>query len=111
MLTINIKDDYPPADSAVAKMLIEIEAAKFGGIYAIKVIHGYGSHNVGGTIKKECHLALSNLKKTGKLTDFIKGEELSPNHKLYNKLKDYVPEIIIDPDLHYRNSGITVVII
>ena len=111
MHTINIKDNHPPADTAVARMLIEIEAAKFGGIYAIKVIHGYGSHNVGGVIKKQCHLTLNTLKKTGKITDYIKGESLSPNHKQYNKLKDYVPEIIIDPDFTFRNSGITIVII
>ena len=111
MHTINIKEDYPPADTAVAAMMIEIEAAKFGGIYAIKVIHGYGSHNMGGVIKKECHLALSTLKKTGKITDFLRGEELSPNHKLYSKLKDNVPDIIIDPDFIYRNSGITIIIV
>lgn len=111
MHTINIKTDYPPADSAVAQMLIEIDAAKFGGFYAIKIIHGYGSNNIGGTIKKECLMSLDKLKKTGKITDFIRGEELSFNHRLYNKLKDHNPDIIIDPDFAFRNSGITVVII
>ena len=65
--TINIKNGFPPADVAVANMEIEIDALTFAGKKAVKVIHGYGSHGVGGEIKKQAHARLVELKKEKKI--------------------------------------------
>ena len=73
--TINIKDDYPPADVAVAQMEIEIERLAFSDTLALKVIHGYGSHGVGGEIKRQVHSRLNLLKRQGRIKDFIPAEQ------------------------------------
>ena len=43
IVTLNIKSEFPPADVAVANLLIEIERLANTEVGAIKVIHGYGS--------------------------------------------------------------------
>ena len=66
--TINIKEGFPPSDVAVANMEIEIEALTFGGAKVVKVVHGYGSHGVGGEIKRLAHIRLLELKKQKSLS-------------------------------------------
>ena len=46
--TINLKENFPTVALALATLEIEIDVAKQEGITAVKVIHGYGSHGVGG---------------------------------------------------------------
>ena len=65
--TLNIKQDFPPADVAVANLEIEIERLTGSQTKAIKVIHGYGSHGVGGEIKRQLMHRLAELKKFGKI--------------------------------------------
>lgn len=51
---INIKSNMPPAYLASVNLEIEIERLTKSDTKLIKVIHGYGSHGVGGEIKKRC---------------------------------------------------------
>jgi hypothetical protein len=111
MYTINIKQDSPPADVAVANMLREIELCKLAKTNAIKIIHGYGSHGVGGLIKQEAIKALKQLKAKKQILDFISGEKFSQSNKYYKKLIEEYPELILDSDLYPPNSGLTIVLI
>ena len=111
MYTINIKQDSPPADVAVAQMLQEIELCKLTGHKAIKIVHGYGSHGVGGLIKQEAVKALRTLRSKKQILDFIPGEKFSTNIKYYKKLSQEYPEIILDHDLYPPNFGLTIVLI
>ena len=107
--TINIKEGYPPSDVAVANMEIEIEAISGSEAKVLKIVHGYGSHGIGGEIKKLAHSRLTELKKMKKILDFIPGERFGEEQK--NSLfiiKNY-PELILDEDLKNYNSGITLV--
>ena len=107
--TINIKKNYPPADVAVALLEIEIEANKKGNVGALKVIHGYGSHGVGGEIKRQLTKRLAELKKHGKILDYISGEKFGDAEKSSEFILKNYPSLIIDSDLRLYNSGITLV--
>lgn len=107
--TINIKKDSPPSDVAVASLEIAIETFSKTDTKVLKVIHGYGSHGIGGEIKKQAQQKLAMLKKFGKINDYIPGEkfgELAKNSE--DILKNY-PELVLDPDLKNYNSGLTLI--
>lgn len=109
VITLNIKEDYPPADVAVANLEIEIERCAKTDIKAIKVIHGYGSHGVGGEIKRQLIDKLKDLKRFGKIKDFIVGEQFGYLAKQNKYIADNFPDLIVDPDLRNYNNGITLV--
>ena len=51
LITLDIKSQKQTVSEAVAQFLIELESYKKGGYKVLKVIHGYGSHGVGGAIR------------------------------------------------------------
>ncbi len=108
---INIKDDHPPVDVAIARAIREIECSALQKDDFLKIIHGYGSGGVGGEIKKQLETELMILKKEKKIFDFIKGENFAKTHPLYERIVLSAPELILDPDLINLNSGITLIII
>jgi hypothetical protein len=109
--TLNIKENYPPADVAVAEMEIEIERLAKTDVLALKVIHGYGSHGVGGEIKRQVHKRLKELKKFGKIKNFIPAEQFGFLARQDEYLVKNLPDLIVDPDLANYNNGITIVLL
>ena len=109
--TINIKQDFPPADVAVANAIREIEIQKTAGNKILKIIHGHGSHAKGGLIKQELHKALLISKRKHLIKDFIKGENFTSKHPLYDDIVHLAPEIVVDNDLRTINMGITIILI
>lgn len=106
---INIKQDMPPADVAVALLEIEVEALKNSEYGAIKVIHGYGSHGKGGEIKKLLHERLKQLKKHGKILDYVSGEKWGEEAIQSHNVATDFPELILESDLKCYNNGITII--
>lgn len=109
--TINIKEGFPSADVAVGNALREIDVQKFAGTKIMKIIHGHGSHAKGGLIKQELHLALSKIKKTHIIKDYIKGENFTSKNKYYEDIITLSPDIIVDNDLRTINMGITIILL
>ena len=73
-MVLNVKS-YS-VDSALAEVEIEIERrVKFGG-GVFKVLHGHGSHGVGGLIRIELRKRLKELQKRLNFK-FIPGEEFT----------------------------------
>ncbi len=107
--TINIKEDFPPSDVAVALLEIAIDGYKNTDTKVLKVIHGYGSHGVGGEIKRLAQERLMTLKRTGKILDFIPGERFGESQKSSEFIFENFPELLLDEDLRNYNSGITLV--
>ena len=108
---INIKDDHPPVDVGVSRAISEIECAVLQKEPFLKIIHGYGSGGTGGEIKRQLHLELNNLKRAGKIFDYIKGEAFHSKHPLYESAISIAPELVLDQDLINLNSGITLIIV
>lgn len=107
--TLDIKSNMPPAPLACANLEIEIERLIKTETRLLKVIHGYGSHGVGGEIKKQMNLLLKNLLKKGVIKDFINCEKLSESYIQKKGLYEYFPSLILDSDLKNYNSGITLI--
>ena len=49
--TVNLKAGMPRADEAKARLELELQHARRAGTVALKLIHGYGSTGVGGTLR------------------------------------------------------------
>lgn len=106
--TINLKENNPTVELALALLEIEIETSRREGICCLKIIHGYGSHGVGGEIKKALKVWLIRAKHKGFIKDFVKGEQWLASETA-DKIKKLCPEVLGDPELYYSNSGITII--
>jgi hypothetical protein len=109
---INIKEDYPIVDVAIARIQEEIDLHKKYGEQVIKIIHGYGSHGVGGKIKQQLDLLLPSWKKKKYIFDYIKGESFTfstiQNKNFDSDLKDLLLE---DCYFSSLNKGVTILIL
>ncbi len=110
MVCINIKEDMPPADLAVANLVTEIEYYSKTQERVIKVIHGHGASGVGGEIKRLLHLKLNELTHKKIIKGFIKGEELGSFSQLSQEVKKLAPEIMINSEFNF-NGGISLIIL
>ena len=106
----NVKENQPTVELALALLEIEIEAARREGIVAMKIIHGYGSHGVGGEIKKALNYWLKRAVQKGFIRDYVKGENWTSSEKTV-KFKKVCPELLGDPELYYANTGVTVILL
>jgi len=111
MIEINIKLNNPPADVAVATLETEIESLALSSENLLKVIHGYGSNNRGGEIKRQMLLKLKKLKIQGKIKDYFPCEKFRSASTYNIALTKIYPELILDPDLLTRNPGITIIVL
>lgn len=107
---INLKKDSPTVELALSILEIEVEVARREGIVALKIIHGYGSHGVGGEIKRALPFWLSRAKKRNFIRDFVKGEQWTASEKA-DKFKRLCPELLGDPELYFANAGVTIILL
>lgn len=110
MVSINIKEDMPPADLAVANLITQIEYYNNTPERVVKVVHGYGSNGVGGEIKKLLHLKLKELENKKNILGFVKGEAFGSFSPLSNLARKLAPELCIAQDMNL-NGGITIIIL
>ena len=111
MRVINIKEDNPNVDYAIYLFEKELEYSHAVGNKSIIVIHGYGSHGVGGLIKQALKERLAVLKKHKKIEDYVSGEEWGEFNPIKQKMCAQCPELILNSNLQGLNSGVTVVLI
>ena len=109
--TLNLKEYEPSVEQAIAIVELEIECSKKEGYYAIKIIHGYGSHGVGGVIKKELLKWKNKAIRQHKILSYVKGENWSDTNPTVQKIKQICPEVIGDFELFNSNAGVSVILI
>lgn len=108
---LNLKENSPSVDEAMAILEINIDICKKSGVKVLKVIHGYGSHGVGGAICLELRNRLRNLKKQEIIKDYLLGSEWDiSNEKCFNILTN-LSDHYTDKDLNNNNPGITIVVL
>ena len=111
LITIDIKSEGQVVRQAIAQFLTEVEAYKKGGFKVMKVIHGYGSHGVGGEIRtaflKECQ----NLKNRGKIYDYTCCDKWIDKNPVKKIAINYCPDLMADSELYRINSGCSIVIL
>lgn len=108
--TLNLKDNMPTVAVAEALLEIEIEACKQEGILVLKVIHGYGSHGVGGEIKKALSVWLKLKKRSHFIKDYVSGDAWLTSNTA-QRVKSICPEVMGDVELFSANPGITIILI
>lgn len=108
---INLKEDNPSLDYALALVELEIENAKIAGDHVIKVLHGYGSHGKGGVILVEIRKFLKQLKKQKLIKDYLSGDGWSVFNREIFSLLNQDKTMAGDEDLDRNNPGITIIIL
>lgn len=104
---INIKSFNQTTSVALSQFLVEIDRCKFNDVKLLKVITGYGSHGVGGEIKRELLYLCLDLKRKGIIKNYIPCEKLTKS-SLHSLCVDY-PDLILDTEISSYNSGVVLV--
>ena len=108
---IDLEEGMPKVEQARLLMQRELQVARQQGYAAVKLIHGYGSSGVGGSLRIELQKELQRLAGAGNVRSFIAGEDWRiSDEKTWDLLKRY-PEWKRDPDLGKANKGISIVLL
>lgn len=108
---INLKQDMPSTEQALAMFEIELEKSKLEGVKVIKFLHGYGSHGKGGDICKNIRALCFRLKKQRKIKDYLFGNEWDMSCEKCIKILTSLKDCYCDEDLGNQNPGITIVVL
>lgn len=108
---INLEDGRPKVEEARLRMQRELQVAREQGYAAVKLIHGYGSSGVGGSLRIELQKELQRLAGAGGVRSFVTGEDWRiSDEKTWELLRRY-PEWKQDSDLGKANKGISIVLL
>jgi hypothetical protein len=108
---IDLEGGMPQVEEARLRMQRELQIARQQGYAAVKLIHGYGSSGVGGSLRIELQKELQFLAATGAVRLFVAGEDWRiSDEKTWELLKRY-PEWKKDSDLGKANKGISIVLL
>ena len=109
--TVNFEDTMPSVEQARGWLRSEIGAAQNSGIKLLKVIHGYGSHGVGGDLRFALQATLRQMVARGEIRDCIYGENWRTSDERSWALLKRMPELKKDSDLGKGNRGITIIVL
>lgn len=111
LLVVNIKENSPTVEEAMAKFDLELESAKLQNAKVLKVIHGYGSSGVGGAILRKLKQTLPLLKRTKQIKDYFSGATFNLVNQTVFALAKKVPDLLYDEDFSTQNIGVTFIIL
>ena len=107
----NVKENYPSVEQAIGLVEIEIEKCKKEGVKVLKIIHGYGSSGVGGSIFLTLKQKLIFWKKNKLIQDYLFGSQWNSYNKKALDIKLKYPSLPIDRDFNQCNMGITILLL
>ena len=108
---VNVKEGMPPIEEALRRLEAALRTARAEKRVALRVIHGYGSHGVGGDLRIAVQGRLRQLQQGGELREVIFGEDWRIGEEAAWKLLGRFPEWKQDRDLGRGNKGISIVIL
>lgn len=111
LITIDIKSDGQVVAQAIAQFLVEVESYKKGGFKVMKVIHGYGSHGIGGAIKSAFLKKCEDLKHQHKIDDYTCCDKWIKGNVVKKIAENYCPDLLADGELQHLNPGCSIVIL
>lgn len=111
MRILNLEQGRPDRLTAHRLLISGLENARASGHREVKLIHGYGSHGVGGSIRRDTRATLAELEEEGRILGFIPGEEFGPFSERSRQALAKNWELTRDPDYARGNSGIAIVLL
>jgi len=111
MQTINLEKGLPTIEEARKRLIQEVDNARSRKILFVKIVHGYGSSGVGGTLGKAIRSSLKHRRKEGKVESYVAGENFGVFNAIARDLVDKYPELKRDPDFNRGNPGITIAVL
>ena len=109
--TINLEEGRPSITSASSRLLDQLRIAREQGFAAAKVIHGYGSHGVGGELRVAIQGMLARMTQDGDIQEFVAGEDWRVSDETTWRLIQKHRELKQDRDLGKGNKGISMVVL
>jgi hypothetical protein len=108
---IDLEEGMPTVEEARLRLQHQLQVARKQGYMAVKLIHGYGSSGVGGSLRIELQKELQRMAASGGVRSLIAGEDWRvSDEKTWELLKRY-PEWKRDSDLGKGNKGISIVLL
>jgi len=111
MKTINLEEGKPAIPSASSRLMDELRLAQQENYAALKVIHGYGSHGVGGELRIVIQGMLARMAQSGDIQAFVAGEDWRISDATTWRLIQRQRELKEDRDLGKGNRGISIVVL
>lgn len=109
MKEFDIKSEMPSVNEAIRDLENIIKLTKNSN-KVIKIIHGYGSHGVGGSIKVKVRELLKQKMQRKEIKAFIPGEATHQMMGFDELILTYKHLIESDEDFKKGNDGITYII-
>jgi len=108
--TINLEKGLPTLEEARLRLRFELATCQSRRVKAAKIIHGYGSSGVGGTLRHGIRKSLIARKKEGQIKAVVFGENWSVFDPHARAVLEVCPDLRKDRDLCNSNPGISVVL-
>ena len=111
MKIINLEEGRPSVASASSRLLDHLRLAREQSFAAVKVIHGYGSHGVGGELRTAIQGMLARMAQSGDIQAFVAGEDWRISDETTWRLIQRHRDLKHDRDLGKCNKGISIVVL
>jgi hypothetical protein len=108
---VNLEEGMPTVAEARLRMEHELSSARRSGYHAVKLVHGYGSSGVGGSLRNELQKDLRRAAGSGTIRAFVAGEDWRISNEVTWDLLKRFPEWKKDSDLGRNNLGISIVVL
>jgi len=109
--TTNLEEGHPSIASASSRLLDQLRLACEQNYAAVKVIHGYGSHGIGGELRIAIQGMLARMAQSGDIAAFVAGEEWRISDETTWRLIQRYRELKQDRDLGKGNKGVSIVVL
>ncbi len=108
---VNLEDGMPSVEQARSRLAAELTRARAAREFGLKIIHGYGSSGVGGSLRSALGATLTKLQRDGQVRHAIFGENWRmADADAWGLVKQH-PGLKQDADWGRGNRGITIVIL
>jgi len=101
----------PTVPAALSRLSDELRLARQEKYAAMKVIHGYGSHGVGGELRIAVQARLARGAQSGEIQAFVAGEDWRISDETSWRLIQRYRALKQDRDLGRGNKGISIVVL
>jgi hypothetical protein len=109
--TVNLEQGRPSVALATSRLPDELRLARQQNFAALKLIHGYGSHGVGGELRVAIQAALARMTQQKEIAGFVAGEDWRISDETTWRLIQKHRELKQDRDLGKGNKGISIVVL